>query len=447
MYSKILLIVILIILSVFFYLHAQNPGTVTFVVTKDHTYALPAALILFFGFFGGALFAVLNSLVIDARRALRDIRARKDRKLAAQADESYHKGVEALVKGDTAQARTFIEKAIKARPGDTGLVISLSDTYIRENRPKEALKVLEGGMSMNPGSVNILTAVGRCSLESGDVFRASKAFEEVVSQDARNPYALKKLRDIRIKELAWIEAARLQRNLLECELDDEIRHREKNLLTGLLYEAAARYLDDGRLNEAMGKVKEVLKNDPAFMPAHILIGEILYKAGNSRNAIKVWERAYSKQPDALPLFLRIEDAYLKESEPDRILDRYKRSLAINPNDINLRLLLSRLYLRLEMVDNAIEELERLHHEGEDSFYTRVLLGEAYLRRKQGGKAAQLFQKALGLDRELLPPFVCRSCNGSFGSWAPRCPACGQWNSQAMNDTTAVKSIQAPGRPR
>ncbi len=92
-----------------------------------------------------------------------------------------------------------------------------------------------------------------------------------------------------------------------------------------------------------------------------------------------------------------------------------------------------------MVDNAIEELEAMQNEGVEGYYHHILLGEAYLRRKQSGKAAHLFQKALGLDREFSPAFACSGCAASVQAWAPRCPSCGQWN------TLAMKGVPAPAK--
>jgi lipopolysaccharide biosynthesis regulator YciM len=226
---------------------------------------------------------------------------------------------------------------------------------------------------------------------------------------------------------------------VESEKDESSRKKEKRLLTGLLFESASRYCSDGKLSEAIMKLKEVLRNDDAFMPAHLLLGDVLARQGNPANAIKVWEKARVKFPKTEAIILRLEDIYISESAPERILEKYKKEIHANPSDYNLRLLLGRLYLRLEMVDNAIEELEALANEGVEGYYHHVLLAEAYLRRKQSGKAAHLFQKALGMDRELSPAFVCSGCAASSNSWAPRCPSCGEWN------TLAMKGVPAPAK--
>lgn len=446
MYTKILLIIIIVILSSFFYLHTKNPGEVTYIVSSAHVYVLPATMLVFAGFFAGVIVAVLNSLLVDARRAWRDMQTRKEKKLLAEADENYRKGADLLVKGDTTGARELIEKALKAKPAETGYIISLAETYIRENRPSEAVKILEGGYAANSSSIGILSALARCASDSGDMMRATKALEEVVRLDPRNLYALRRLRDYRIKESLWSDAADLQKKVVESEKDEAARKKEKRLLTGLLFESASRSFNDGKLQDALLRLKEVLRNDDGFMPAHILLGDVLARQGNPVNAIKVWEKARAKFPKADAIILRLEDIYIGESAPERILEKYKREIHANHSDYNLRLLLARLYLRLEMVDNAIEELEALVNEGVEGYYLHVLLGEAYLRRKQSVKAAHLFQKALGIDREFSPAFTCSACSSSAEAWAARCPSCGEWNTLSMKGVPApVKFLPAAQR--
>lgn len=439
MYTKILLVVVILVLSAFFYLHTQNPEVVTFVVTAERTYTMPVTLILFVGFFAGAMLAVFNSLLVDAKRAIREMRARKEKRLLAEADDNYRKGVEALSNGDILDARSLIEKASKAKPFDPSMVISLAETYVRENRQKDAMKVLENGFLNTSNSIRILIELAKCAEDSGDVFRAVKTYEEVVRLDPRNPFALRKLRDYRIREAQWADAAAVQKTIVEREPEENTRAREKRLLTGLLFESASRLVEEGRLGEAVAKVKEVLKSDDTFMPAHVLLGELLARQGNHASAIKVWEKAQGRYQHSEPLILKLEEIYLKESAPDKILEKYQREISARPDDVNLRLLLSRLYLRLEMVDAAIEELERIHLDGEESFYPLMLLGEAYLRRKQSGKAAHLFQRVLGLDREYQPPFFCQRCGNNAKTWTPRCSSCGEWNCMQMSGATVVSA--------
>lgn len=431
MHTKIILVAVIIILIGFFYLHTQNPAVVNYVVYPGDNYEVPSTMLVFVGFFAGIVIAVLNSVIVDIRRAMRKMREDREKKVVAASDDTYRRGVEAMNHGNNAEARGLIERAIKARPNDAGMIISLAETYIRENKPKEGLKILEGGLVSTPDSVVLLNAVASCASDAGESRRAAKALESVVELDPKNLSALRKLREVRVKDKSWSEAAGLQKNIADCVSDEASKRKEKRLLAGLLFEAAVSYLEDGRLADSVGKVKEVLKIDMGFMPAHMLLGEAIYRQGNLAGAIKVWEKAYGRYPASEPLLLKLEDVYIRAAEPDKILDKYKHEISSRPNNANMRLLLARLYLRLEMVDAAIDALERICQESDDAFYPRILLAEAYLRRKQPARAAQLFQKALVIDKDFNPPFECATCRFEAPSWEPRCPSCGEWNTLVM----------------
>ncbi len=432
MYVKILFVFIIAVLSGFFYIHYLNPDAVTIAISEQYSYTLPVTAFIFASFFAGVVLAVINSLIVDTKKAILEAGARRRRRKAQRKDDNYHKGVEALTEGDLAGARPLIEKAIVSNPNDTSLVINLSDTYIKEGKPKAAMKVLEDGVVKNPGSVGILVAIGEISRKTGDPFKAARCFEEALTKDYKNLQALTGLRDIRIQEGHWSDAGTLQRKILDIKVDGRDAGKAKALLTGLLYEAAALAADNNKLDEAKERIKEILKDDPGFIPAHLLHGELFYKQARSIDALKVWEKAYTQHPRAVELLVRIEKAHIKESSPQKMLEKYKAVSGAHPEDKNLKALLARFYLKVEMVDNAIELLEGLHHDGYETDYTRVLLGAACSRRGHGEKAAELFAKALGVKDELGPPYACSACGSIDGSWSARCRACGKWNTHRMN---------------
>ena len=432
MYVKILFVFIIAVLSGFFYIHYMNPDAVTIAVSEQYSYTLPVTAFIFAAFFVGVVLAVINSLIVDTKKAIVEAGARRRRRKAARKDANYHKGVEALTEGDLTGARTLIKKAIVSNPNDTSLVINLADTYIKEGRPGKALKALEDGVIKNPGSVGILVAIGEISRKTGDPFKAARCFEEALSKDYKNLQSLMGLKDIRVQEGRWSDAASLQRRILEIEGEDRQGAKAKALLTGLLYEAAALAADELKFDEAKERIKEILKDDPGFIPAHLLHGEIFCKQARKIDALKVWEKAYASHPRAVELLMRIEEAHMNESSPQKMLEKYKAVNGAHPEDKNLKVLLARFYLKVEMVDNAIELLEGLHHDGYETDYTRILLGAACSKRGHGEKAAGLFSKALGIKDELTPPYACSECGSVDGSWRARCRACGEWNTQRMN---------------
>lgn len=437
MYFKLIIFLAIFILGGFFYLHVQNPVDVQFALSGKHSYALPPTLILFVGFTIGVVITVINSLVIDAVKGLKGIKTRRQMRQLAEAQDNYRKGVETLASGELEGARHFLEKAVNIKPDDAGMVISLSETYVREGRLKEALDVLENGVLKSPGSAALHLAIAKSSDEAGDLLKASRSLEDVLRLDPGNPYALKKLRDIKVKDGAWAEAVELQRKALGNARSDDAIRREKKLLAAMLYEEAAAAAEAGRFDEAVNRLKESLKSYHAFMPSDILFGEIRYRQGKVVDAIMTLEESLGKYRSPYPILLLIEDFYIKKSAPDKAIDRYQKEIYTRPGDIRIRQLLARLYLRLEMAGKAVDELERLYAESEEDYYTRVLMGEAYMRTNEVDKAAIFFSKALEIERDLPPPFACTACGVEVREWAPRCEACGEWNTLDMGTGRCV----------
>lgn len=431
MYVKILFAIIVIILGGFFYLHYINPGEVAFLLSRNLSYTLPVTLLIFIGFIGGVVLAVVNSLIVDTKRALKHARERKKLKGDAQRDREYHKGLEALVSGDTRTARTLIEKAMKGRAGDAALVINLSDTYTAEARPDEAVRVIEEGLSANPGSVALHAALGSAALAAGDDLKARRALEEVLKAEPKSRTALKDLRDLFIREGDNVSASDLQKRYVETLSEGEARDREKKTLSGLIYRAVMGEAESGNLEEAEKRINDLIKKDGAFLPAHVARGDILLGKGHIHKALDAWEGSLRSMPKSAPLLLRFEDACIRDSNPERVLDMYRVLVDREPADTKMRLLLARLYLRLEMVDNAIEELEGLHGEGSETPYSKTLLGAAYLRRDQSERASMLFEEALGFTEEMPPPFECSACSRPAPGWAERCGECGEWDTLSM----------------
>ncbi|MFQ5441303.1 MAG: tetratricopeptide repeat protein [Thermodesulfobacteriota bacterium] len=434
MHVKIIFFLTVIALGGFFYLYTQNPGVVTVIIAKDYSYTLPVVLVLFLSFLIGVFMAGLDAVITDAKRAVNYAREKKKVKVEREARISHHLAMEALSKGDAEQARGFMEKALASMPGEPEMVLTLADTYLHEGKAYEALDVLETESFHNPGSVVILTAIGRYALEAGETQRAARAFEDALKVDPRDRAAILKLRDIKIKDEEWEEAVELENKLLGLEKSGWFfgGNEKAGKLPGLLYEVASGYEREERLEEASEKLKEVLKKDDFFIPAYILLSEISAARGGVLEETRVLEKAYSRHPVSTALLIRLEESCIKGSAPQKMLELYKKEIETHPGDVNLRILLARFYLRLEMVARAIEELEKIHHEGKESFYTSVLLGEAFFRQEQSKRAASMFKDALGL-KGVVPyvPFTCAECGHRHKGWRARCNSCGEWNTLVM----------------
>jgi len=435
---KLLFFLAIVALSSFFYLYVENPGNVTVILAKNYSYTFPLVLVLFLSFLVGVFMMGIDSVISDTMRTLKAKKAKKAARAAEEANKTYVRGLEAMARAEYKAAREFIEKALLTTPGDLSMTLSLAEAHTLEGNPQEAVEALEAELFHDPTSIVILTALGKSARKAGESERAARAFEEVLKIEKGNVYALRQLRDIKIDEGLWSEAAELESQLVEGSKKGWFRSSSTDYgkLPALMYEQARDLLEKGEVDSAEATLKEALKKDDAFTPAQILFGDIYKQKYGAYEALMVWEKAYSRARGNAALLFRIEDYQISESAPHKMIELYKKELAERPDDVNLRILLARFYLRVEMVEKAVYELEGLHDDGRESYYSKVLLATAYAKQGYEVRAAETFGKAIGLSAldgtKTTPSFTCSHCSTTFRQWAGRCGFCAEWNTMHMN---------------
>ncbi|MBE9531915.1 MAG: tetratricopeptide repeat protein, partial [Proteobacteria bacterium] len=398
MHIKGLFIIVVIIFGAFFYLHNINPVDVDFSLNKDIKYTLPATYLVTGGFFVGLLLLVINMIITDMRRAVREMQVRKEKRAHETTLSNYRQGITAFNKGNVSKARQYFIRVIDAEPAGVDVYLRLSDAYHCEGSYQDALATLEKGYVNNPESIDILSRIAQISGAADDTVRLKMALGDILKIDPANPEAIRGLRDFTQKQGDWKEAVEAQRKLVHAlkgnSLEGETR-REEGRLRGFLYEEALRLAGKESFDSALAIIKEILKSDSSFVPAHILQGEVMLSQGNSKGTIRLMERAFETTGD--PVFLlKLEDLYIGRSEPEAALSVYKAAISSRPRDIDINIFLARLYLRLEMLEEAQAEFERIQNDLEGSYYLELLLAETYIRRGKGDKAARLLKKALKL---------------------------------------------------
>ncbi|MCK4739025.1 MAG: tetratricopeptide repeat protein [Deltaproteobacteria bacterium] len=433
MHTKIVLFFIILIVSSFFYLHTVNPSEVNFYIAKSFTYTLPITVLVFLGFIFGVALTAINTLVADLRRAVKDIASKRNGKILSQAEESFHSGVDEFYRGNRSKGIELVKKshagmvqgkAIMSRE----VALKLSELYIKEGLFDSALSLLDKEISKEPKNIELLFLAVDASARARDGEKASRLLTSILRVDKENERALNELRDIFISREAWSDAVKYQKKIVK--LFGKNSSSERELLSALFYEEAQEFFNLEDFEKAEVSLKDSLKNFETFVPALLLSGEIKLKSGDRVGAEKIWKTNFEKLQKVIFL-LYLEEFYLSNSDPDKIIQLYLDAIISTPDNVKLKLLLSRLYLRLESVDKAITELEPITKDSVEGFYGHLLLGEAYLRRSNGEGAALSFQKALGFDKELPPPFLCDACGKRLKSWSGRCPNCALWGKVRM----------------
>jgi tetratricopeptide (TPR) repeat protein len=250
--------------------------------------------------------------------------------------------------------------------------------------------------------------------------------EPVAPLRAPAPASARAGRDALIERRRWADALAAQTQLLPTVPREE-KAAEEAILAGLHYEIGRERLERGDLAGATSQLKEALRVQPDFVPAALLLGEAHLKAGEPRDALRVWERAAEAPQPALPVLARIEQRHREEGRPTRMISLYRNALDRHPDNLALAFGLGRVYFELAMLDEAAEQFQKMEVRAADLPLIHAYLGAILERRGQFRDAMEEYRRALRLSDSVQWPHHCEACGALHPRWVDRCPSCRRWN--------------------
>lgn len=435
MYIRIVFLSIIIFVAILGYLYSLNPSGVTFQYFKGSYVETSLSVLLVASFFIGALITFIIYSIRDIRKTLRERKGKKERE---QLWEIFYSATDALFKNDLPKAEKQILAYLKKRPDDPKVYLKLVDIYQKGGKPKKAIETLEKAKGLNIDQLEIFFKEAQIYREIQDHEGAIKVLKAILAFDQSNREAMRELRDIYIKEKEWEEALKFQKSIIKLIPKGEF-DREKKLQRGLRYEHARLMAegDEDEKKEGIKELKDIIREDPSFSPPQVLLGELLSRAGETKDAIKVWRKAFEKTHEVIFLS-ELEDLYLTEEDPRGILRLYLNAMQQEPDNIAIPFLYARLCLRLEMIDDALEKLKEMEsHLSEHPSY-HYLLAEVYAHRGDYEQAAEEYRKGLKLEGGTYVPYLCTNCRRKVRTWLPLCPSCNQWGTFTTCSKEEVK---------
>ena len=250
--------------------------------------------------------------------------------------------------------------------------------------------------------------------------------EPVAPRRGPEPVSARAGRDALIERRRWADALAAQTQLLPA-VPREDKAAEEATLAGLHYEIGRERLERGDLAGATSQLKEALRVQPDFVPAALLLGEAHLKAGEPRDALRVWERAAEAPQPALPVLARIEQRHREEGRPTRMISLYRNALDRHPDNLALAFGLGRVYFELAMLDEAAEQFQKMEVRAADLPLIHAYLGAILERRGQFRDAMEEYRRALRLSDSVQWPHHCEACGALHPRWVDRCPSCRRWN--------------------
>ncbi len=391
---------------------------------------VPLYIALLAVFLAGLLPPATALLVASLKRDLWSRRERRRSREIESLDHRFRRATDFHFDGQLSKAAALLDELLTERPEHFATLLRYGQVLRQQGNTTEALEAHRRASVLYPRSVSLLYQLA----EDYDAVG-----EEQVATEIRNRIlrdfpdhgldVMRRRRDWAMAAGEWDAAMRLHEQIgarLKETGDADGLEREQSVSQGLTYQRGVALLERDRPDEAAAIFRELLEQEPLFVPAGIMLGEAELMAGNEEAALDDWRQGFKRTGS--PVYLqRIEDYHIEAEAPAQAIETLRSLIANTGNDVLLRFFLGRLYYRLEMHDEALKVLEGIGERLDDSPTYHFLLGRIRQRRSDQLGAMARYRTCLKRLGVSSINFSCQVCGTRFGEWQARCDACGSWN--------------------
>ncbi len=429
--NLLVLLFLITMLAVTAILTFFNIDPVSITLWTDYEYDLPKIALILIPFAVGAVFVFFLYVVRDAKKYINSWKDSKARKKESRIQDLYSKGTNAVLAGQSNDARDYFKKILNEAPGHPYALMRLGNLALQADNLNEAIDYFKKSRDNDPKNLEILFALAHGFKTAGKVEETMGILDEILRLDDGNLAALTEKRSLYERLDRWDEVNEIQQRVLKLQSDPKEKEIEQSNLLGYKYEIGRYYLEGGKLEKAIKAFKAVLKLEKNFVPGYLGEAEALLRQENADKSVEILEKGY-EITDSLTILIRLEDLFLSLGNPNRIIALYQKALESDPSNPKIQFFLGKLYYRLEMLDDAFEILSKLDTV-EDHYPDRhKLLGSIYLRRGNPEQAAEEFKKAMHLRRRIVVPYCCSECGHQDNEWSGRCSKCGRWDTFTLD---------------
>jgi tetratricopeptide (TPR) repeat protein len=328
----------------------------------------------------------------------------------------YFDGLAQTALGHMKEATADLESAANLEPTNPGVLGTLTNMYLQQNRPQDAERVAKRALTFNKDDKNAYLAYGSVLATEGKYDEARQQFEGAAKIDPKDvrPILLEAQtytqqnaialamglydRAIAIDPTnveALVGKARLSGT--QHNVKDAIATYEQilklqvdpNDKVSVIDQEAVVYANEKMDAEATAAYQRAITQYPNVLPAHTAYGEYLESKGDKAGAEREYISGVGPNRDQVDALARLGRLYAGQNNVAKAIDQFKRVTELAQNDPRAHLLLAASYSANKQFDKARDEFKtsyNLQHTPD----ALMGLGQADLQTRNYNECAQVY---------------------------------------------------------
>jgi arylsulfatase A-like enzyme/predicted Zn-dependent protease len=237
--------------------------------------------------------------------------------------------------------------------------------------------------------------------QKGTADALGRALQDIVARttraaNGRQPARVDPEVEERLRALGYVGASVSRR-----ALEDRPRGDPKDKIhLYVLLRQAGQDSTEGRLDDAVAKVRRALAEDEGIVEAHTMLGNLHLKAGRLAEAVEGYKSALAVDPEHLGATVSLAMTYKSMDRLEEARAGFERALTLDAKDGKALFHLADIEMRSKRFGEAEKLLTQALEAGTDRPPVLVKLGECYIEMKRWDEAERTLRDALGARAEL-----------------------------------------------
>ncbi|MDQ3730519.1 MAG: lipopolysaccharide assembly protein LapB [Pseudomonadota bacterium] len=373
--------------------------------------------------------------------------ARTDPHASATAiPEQYIKGLNFLLDEQPDKALEVFTRIVEVDPDTVETHIVLGNLFRRRGEVDRAIRVHQNLVERSSLSVDHkvdgLLELGRDYLRAGLLDRAEVLFKEVVQIGGQARPAYRHLREIYEQEKDWTNAIETA-----VRLQNDCGVPQGEVIAHYYCELCEDAIKEDNDDQASRYARKALEYDRGCARASVLLGDVAFKGGNYKSAIRSFGDVHAQRPEFVSLVLpRLKESYNRCGDSEGYLRLLQR---IGRNNPSPSVMLSMVAALKQMDGSAVDQV--LTGELSRPFVPLKIIREFIEVQRHSvslDERAILGAVAGALDSHLerQASHLCHRCGLATKDLYWRCPSCHGWGTikpvEQVSD--AIKPLQNTG---
>jgi tetratricopeptide (TPR) repeat protein len=328
----------------------------------------------------------------------------------------YFDGLAQSALGRQKESLADLEQAANLEPTNPGVLGTLTNMYLQQNRPQDAERIAKRAVTFNKDDKNAYLAYGQVLANEGKFDEARQQLENAAKIDPKDvrPILLEAQTYTQQNAIALaaglydraiavdptsVEAlvgkARLaaaQHNVKDAIATyDRILtlQTDPNDKVAVIDQEAIVYANEKMDGDADAAYKRALSEYPNVLSAHTAYGEYLLAKKDTAGAEREFVAGAGPNRDQIDAIAKLGQLYAGQNQFPKAIDQFKRVSELAPNDPRSHLLLGATYSANKQFDKAVGEFKAsygLQHTPD----ALIGLGQADLQTRNYNECAQVY---------------------------------------------------------